>query len=75
MNGSTKHVTFVNGLPAGHGRAIEGEAVFEAFFGQLTHGDGEMPHRAAEVGESQIDRLNLTLSTQRQYFAWRHIAL
>jgi hypothetical protein len=34
-----------------------------------------MPHRTAEVGETQIDRLNLTLATKRQYLARRHIAL
>jgi len=49
--------------------------VFKAFFGQLSHGNGEVPHRTAEVREPQIDRLNLTLSTQRQHFTRRHITL
>jgi len=69
------HVAFMNRLPAGHRRSIKRKTVLEAFLSQLTDGNREVPQRTAEVRKSQIDRLNLSLATQRQNLARRHIAL
>ncbi len=65
-----EHVALVDPLPAADARAVEPQAVLEHVLGQLVDRDREVLPQAGEVHEPQVDRLDVLLATQGQYFFW-----
>ena len=56
-----EHVGGLDALPAADGRAVEPQALFEDVLAQLAERDGEVLPDAEEVGELQIDKLDLVV--------------
>ena len=60
--GNQQHVAFVDRRPAADRRAVDAEAGFEGILGQLADRVRHVLLQAGEIGEAQVELLNLMLA-------------
>jgi hypothetical protein len=70
--GDQEHIALVDRRPTADARSIHAEAFFEALQSQFADRVGDVMLQARDVGESQVDLLDIVFLGKIQYFLWTH---